>query len=87
MTDLSKFDQFRPHPWHGLSPEVNQADGDLLDICVLSERPINRSEVLVDAVVVGGLRAIYGVAHAQQVVRTAIDDYTARYSQSDRKDQ
>jgi inorganic pyrophosphatase len=209
MTDLSKFDQFRPHPWHGLSPgmdpphivqayieitpfdsvkyeidkvtgylrvdrpqrssaqppalygfiprtycgslvaalspEVNQADGDPLDICVLSERPINRSEVLVDAVVVGGLRAIdggvaddkiiavlyndniwgaadditdipqriverlehyfstykmiprrpstmvireiYGVAHAQQVVRAAIDDYTARYSQSDRKDQ
>ena len=33
-----------------LSPEVTQADGDPLDICVLSERPINRSEILVDAV-------------------------------------
>ena len=209
MTDLSKFDQFRAHPWHGLSvgidpphivqayieitpfdsvkyeidkvtgylrvdrpqrsssqppalygfiphtycgslvaalsPEVTQADGDPLDICVLSERPINRSEVLVDAVVVGGLRAIdggvaddkiiavlyndniwgaaeditdipqriverlehyfstykmipgrpstmviqeiYGVAHAHQVVRAAIDDYTARFGQSERKDQ
>jgi len=209
MTDLSKFDQFRAHPWHGLSvgmdpphivqayieitpfdsvkyeidkvtgylrvdrpqrsssqppalygfiprtycashvaalsPEVAQADGDPLDICVLSERPINRSEVLVDAVVVGGLRAIdggvaddkiiavlyndniwgaadditdipqrfverlehyfstykmipgrpstmvirevYGVAHAEQVVRAAMDDYTARFGQSVRKDQ
>lgn len=41
-----------------LSPGVTGADGDPLDICVLSERPINRSEVLIDAVVVGGLRAI-----------------------------
>ncbi len=209
MADLSKFDQFRAHPWHGLSvgidpphivqayieitpfdsvkyeidkvtgylrvdrpqrsssqppalygfiprtycashvaalsPEVAQADGDPLDICVLSERPINRSEVLVDAVVVGGLRAIdsgvaddkiiavlyndniwgaadditdipqrfverlehyfstykmipgrsstmvirevYGVAHAEQIVRAAMDDYTARFGQSVRKDQ
>ena len=204
MTDLTRFDQFRSHPWHGLSPgidpphivqayieitpfdsvkyeidkvtgylrvdrpqrsssqspalygfiprtycgslvaalspEVTQADGDPLDICVLSERPINRSEVLVDAVVVGGLRAIdggvaddkiiavlyndniwgaadditdipqrfverlehyfstykmipghpstmvirdvYGVAHALQVVRSAMDDYTARFGHS-----
>jgi inorganic pyrophosphatase len=208
MTDLTRFDQFRSHPWHGLSPgidpphivqayieitpfdsvkyeidkvtgylrvdrpqrsssqspalygfiphtycgslvaalspEVTEADGDPLDICVLSERPINRSEVLVDAVVVGGLRAIdggaaddkiiavlyndniwgaadditdipqrfverlehyfstykmipgrpstmvirevYGVAHAQQVVRAAIDDYNARFGPSDGKD-
>jgi len=205
MADPIRFDQFRAHPWHGLSPgidppriiqayieitpfdsvkyeidkvtgylrvdrpqrsssqppalygfiprtycgplvaalspEVTQADGDPLDICVLSERPINRSEVLVDAVVVGGLRAIdggvaddkiigvlhndniwgaadditdipqrfverlehyfstykmipgrpstmvireiYGVAHAQQVVRAAVDDYTARFGRSD----
>ncbi len=106
---------------------------------MLSERPINRSEVILDAVVVGGLRAIdggvaddkiiavlyndniwgaadditdiprrfverlehyfstykmipghpttmvirevYGVSHAQQVVRAAIEDYTARFGQ------
>jgi inorganic pyrophosphatase len=121
-----------------LSPEVTQADGDPLDICVLSERPINRSEILVDAVVVGGLRGIdngvaddkiiavllndniwgtadditdipqrfverlqhyfstykmvpghpstmviqeiYGVVHAQQVVRAAMEDYNALYA-------
>lgn len=204
MADLVRFDQFRSHPWHGLSPgmdpphivqayieitpfdsvkyeidkitgylrvdrpqrsssqppalygfiprtycgprvaalspEVTQADGDPLDICVLSERPINRSEVLLDAVVVGGLRAIdggvaddkilavlyndniwgaadditdiprrfverlehyfstykmipghpatmvirevYGATHAQQVVRAAMEDYTARFGQA-----
>jgi inorganic pyrophosphatase len=207
MADRTVFEQYRPHPWHGLapgsdpphivqayieitpfdsvkyeidkvtgylrvdrpqrsssqspalygfiprtycgpqvavlSPEVTQADGDPLDICVLSERPINRSEVLVDAVVVGGLRAIdggvaddkiiavlyndniwgaadditdipqrfverlqhyfstykmvpghpstmvikevYGVAHAQQVVRAAMDDYAATFGQVDCK--
>ncbi len=50
-----------------LSSEVTQADGDPLDICMLSERPINRSEVILDAVVVGGLRAI--------------EDDTARFGQ------
>jgi inorganic pyrophosphatase len=206
MTDQIGFEQFRPHPWHGLapgkspphlvqayieitpvdavkyeidkvtgylrvdrpqrsssqppalygfiprtycgpcvaalSPEVGQADGDPLDICVLSERPITRSEILVDAVVVGGLRAIdggvaddkiiavlyndniwgaadditdipqrfverlehyfstykmvpghpstmviqevYGVAHAQQVVTAAMNDYAAKFGQGDR---
>ena len=39
-----------------LSPEAQRGDGDPLDICVLSERPINRSEVLLQAVVVGGIR-------------------------------
>ena len=29
-----------------LSLEVTQADGDPLDVCVLSERPFNHSEVL-----------------------------------------
>jgi inorganic pyrophosphatase len=32
-----------------------QGDGDPLDICVLSERPVNRSEVILNARVVGGL--------------------------------
>ncbi len=40
-----------------LSP-ASRGDGDPLDICVLSERPINRSEVIVSARVVGGLQMI-----------------------------
>jgi inorganic pyrophosphatase len=38
-----------------LSASTQRGDGDPLDICVLTERPINRSEVLVNARVVGGI--------------------------------
>ncbi len=41
-----------------LAPGALRGDGDPLDICVLSERPINRPEVLVPARVIGGLRMI-----------------------------
>jgi inorganic pyrophosphatase len=45
---------------HALSPHAERADGDPLDICVLSERPLKRSEVIVNARVVGGLQAVDG---------------------------
>jgi inorganic pyrophosphatase len=41
-----------------LSPETECADGDPLDICVVSERPINRGEVVLSSRVVGGLKMI-----------------------------
>lgn len=41
-----------------LSPNSERGDGDPLDICVLSERPINRAEVLLNARVIGGLRMV-----------------------------
>ena len=37
-----------------LSKAAQKGDGDPLDICVLSERSINRSEIVVNARVVGG---------------------------------
>jgi len=37
---------------------VDKADGDPLDICVLSERPINRTEVIMKSRVVGGIQMI-----------------------------
>ena len=40
------------------SKNVEKADGDPLDICIISEMPINRAEVLVKAKVVGGFRMI-----------------------------
>jgi inorganic pyrophosphatase len=43
-----------------LSPKTTQGDGDPLDICVLSERPLARSEIILDARVIGGLRGIDG---------------------------
>lgn len=41
-----------------LSPKAAKGDGDPLDICVISERPINRSEVILRSKVVGGIRMI-----------------------------
>jgi len=38
-----------------LMPGAERGDGDPLDICVISERPINQPEVIVNARVIGGL--------------------------------
>lgn len=40
------------------SDSADKADEDPLDICVLSERPISRAEVLLNARIIGGLRMI-----------------------------
>jgi inorganic pyrophosphatase len=41
-----------------LSPTAIRGDGDPLDICVVSERPISRSEMFLAAKVVGGLQVV-----------------------------
>ena len=41
-----------------LSPQARIGDHDPLDICVLSERPIDKSEILLNAKVVGGFQMI-----------------------------
>ena len=41
-----------------LCPGAERGDGDPLDICVLSERPIQRAEIIVPARVVGGLQLV-----------------------------
>ena len=41
-----------------LAPGCERGDGDPLDICVISERPIERSEILLRAHVIGGLQLI-----------------------------
>ena len=41
-----------------LSSNTIRGDGDPLDICVISERPITKSEVILNARVVGGLLMI-----------------------------
>jgi len=46
------------HRVAALSPETDKADGDPLDICVISERPIDRAEVMLTCRVVGGIRMI-----------------------------
>ena len=41
-----------------LSPKSVKGDGDPLDICVITERPINRGEVILKARVIGGIQMI-----------------------------
>ena len=41
-----------------LSPNSKKGDGDPLDICIISERPINKSEIILSAQVVGGIQMI-----------------------------
>ena len=41
-----------------LCPGAQRGDGDPLDICVVSERPIDHSEIIVPARVVGGLQLL-----------------------------
>jgi inorganic pyrophosphatase len=45
---------------HALSPNSTRGDGDPLDICVVSERPISHNEVILTASVVGALQMLDG---------------------------
>ena len=49
-------------------------DGDPLDICVLSERPINRAEVILEVRVVGGLLMEDGGEADDKIVAVLKDD-------------
>jgi inorganic pyrophosphatase len=41
-----------------LAPAAKRGDGDPIDICVLSERPITRTEIIIRCRVIGGLQMI-----------------------------
>jgi inorganic pyrophosphatase len=57
-----------------LMPGSERGDADPLDICVLSERPISRSEVLLQARVVGGLPMLDGGEADDKIVSILKDD-------------
>ena len=57
-----------------LMPAAERGDGDPLDICVVSERPINRAEVILDARVVGGLPMIDGGEADDKIVAVLKND-------------
>lgn len=43
-----------------LAPSAESGDGDPMDICVISERPVERAEIILNARVIGGLQMIDG---------------------------
>lgn len=53
---------------------VEGGDGDPLDICVLSERPISRAEVIVAATVVGGIPMVDGGLADDKIIGILRDD-------------
>ena len=61
-----------------LSDNTDKADGDPLDICVISERPISQPEVILNAKVVGGLQMIdHGEADDKIIAVLANDNLYA----------
>jgi inorganic pyrophosphatase len=58
-----------------LAPGSRRGDGDPLDICVVSERPITRGEVLVQARVVGGLQMIDAGEADDKIIAVLEQDY------------
>jgi inorganic pyrophosphatase len=57
-----------------LSPGATQGDGDPLDICVIGERPISHSEVVLSAQVVGGIQALDGGKADDKIVAVLEND-------------
>ena len=62
-----KFAHFSPHALRG--------DGDPLDICVVSERPISKSEIVLVAKVVGGIQMIDDDEADDKIIAVLQNDY------------
>ena len=54
---------------------VERGDGDPLDICVLSERPIAKSEILLSARVIGGLQLVDRDEADDKIIAVLQGDY------------
>ena len=57
-----------------LSPKAERGDGDPLDVCVVSERPIARAEAILKARVVGGLQMVDGGEADDKIVAVLMND-------------
>ena len=57
-----------------MSPAARNGDGDPLDICVLSERPINRSEVILNARAIGGILMVDHVEADDKIIAVLQND-------------
>lgn len=57
-----------------LCDDADEGDGDPLDICVVSERPIERAEILLCARVVGGISTIDGGKADDKIVAVLKND-------------
>jgi len=58
-----------------LAPAAKRGDGDPVDICVLSERPIARGEIIVRGRVIGGLQMIDHGEADDKLISVLENDY------------
>jgi len=58
-----------------LSPKSKAGDGDPLDICVISERPVNRAEIIVHSKVIGGLQMVDEGKADDKIIAVLENDY------------
>jgi inorganic pyrophosphatase len=57
-----------------LSPGSKRGDGDPLDVCVVSERPIARAEVILSARVVGGFQMVDAGDADDKIIAVLVSD-------------
>lgn len=57
-----------------LMPDASRGDGDPLDVCVVSERPIAKSEVILTARVVGGIPMLDGGEADDKIIAVLVND-------------
>lgn len=58
------------------APSVDRGDNDPLDICVLTDRPFSRGEILLEARPVGGLRMVERAEADDKIIAVLIGDPT-----------
>jgi inorganic pyrophosphatase len=58
-----------------LSPTSKRGDKDPLDICVISERRIDKNELMLDARVVGGLQMVDGEEADDKILAVLANDW------------
>jgi inorganic pyrophosphatase len=57
-------------------PDVDRGDRDPLDICVLTDRPISRGEILLEARPIGGLRMVEAKEADDKIIAVLLGDPT-----------
>lgn len=58
-----------------MSPSAQVGDGDPLDICVFSERPIDKADIVLPAKVIGGLHMVDGGEADDKIIAVLANDH------------
>jgi inorganic pyrophosphatase len=62
------------HRVRELSPKTEKGDGDPMDICVLTERNVDKAEVILNARVIGGLQMVDGGEADDKIIAVLDND-------------